>query len=71
MYIILEIQSTGGVTSCLPALVYADWNEAESVYHSKLSFAATSTVHLHVVAMYDEYGNLIKQEWYEHLPETE
>ena len=66
MYIVQEIQTHLGETTLLPPLVYADWQQAESAYHSKLGSAAISNIQLHVVAMLDEYCNLIKNEWYEH-----
>ena len=67
-YIIQEIQTDNGTTALLPALVYYDSKEAESAYHTKLGYAALSNIELHVVAMSDEYGNLIKNEWYKHRP---
>ena len=67
MYIIQEIQTTGGSTLLLPAVTKADKNEAESVFHQTLSYAAVSAVDVHTVMMYDEHGNVIKREFYEHL----
>jgi len=66
MYIVQEIQNFSDQTLLLPPLVYTDWQQAEGAYHSKLGSAAISNVPLHVVAMFDEYCNLIKNEWYEH-----
>ena len=69
MYIVQEIQTTGNQPALLPALTYADRNEAESSFHSKLASAAISSVPVHTVLMYDEHGSVIKREFYEHLPE--
>ena len=69
MYIIQEFQTTNGTTVLTPPFVYSNFQEAESTYHLTLGAAAISNVELHVVGMYDEYGNVIKNEWYEHRPE--
>lgn len=63
--VIIEIQSTQGVTSCITS-VHADRSEAEQKYHQALSYAAVSSVEIHSVAMLDEYGTLIKRETYNH-----
>ena len=70
MYIINEIQTNGNQSALLPALTYADRNEAESAYHMTLGAAAISTVEVHTVVMYDEHGNLLKREFYEHATEA-
>jgi hypothetical protein len=70
MYIINEIQTTGNQSALLPALTYADRNEAESAYHMKLGSAAISSVPVHTVVMFDEHGNLLKREFYEHAAEA-
>ena len=67
MYVIQEMQTTDGTTALLPALTYADRNEAESAYHSKLASAAISTVPVHTVLMYDEHGSTVRREYYEHV----
>lgn len=69
MIIIQEIQTTGGQTALLPAVTFADRNEAESAFHLKLGSAAVSTVGVHTVLMYDEHGNTIRREFYEHVSE--
>ena len=65
MYIILEIQ-TNETSALLPPLAYESKNEAEAAYHSKLASAAISTVKLHTVVMMDEYGVVLKNEFYKH-----
>lgn len=69
MYIIQEIQTNGGNTALLPAITKADKNEMESAVHTILASAAISTVEVHTVIVYDEHGNLVKQEYYEHTGE--
>lgn len=71
MYIVQEIQTTGNQTALLPALTYADRNEAESAYHMKLGSAAIGSVEVHTVIMIDEHGNMLKREYYEHVAEGE
>ena len=66
MFIIQEIQTEKGATALLPAITKADRNEAESVYHLTLGAAAISSVDVHTVMMYDEHGNVIKKDFYEH-----
>lgn len=70
MFIIQEIQTNGTQTALTPAITKTDPNEAESRFHSILAAAAISKVEVHTVIMYDEHGNVIKREFYEHLPES-
>ena len=67
MYIIQEIQTSGGSTALLPAITKADKNEMESAVHSILASAAISSIEVHTVIVYDEHGNTIKREYYEHF----
>jgi len=67
MYIIQEIQTNGTQTALTPAATYTDKNQAESRFHTILASAAVSSVEVHTVMMYDEHGNVIKREFYEHL----
>lgn len=69
MFIIQEIQTTGGQTALLPAVTFTDRNEAESAFHLKLGNAAISSVDVHTVLMFDEHGNVIRREYYEHAGE--
>lgn len=71
MYIIQEIQTTKNQTALVPAVTFTDRNEAESNYHMKLGAAAISAVEVHTVLMFDEHGNTIKRDYYEHLSEGE
>ena len=70
MLILQEIQTTNNQTSLLPAETYIDRNTAESAFHLKLSSAAISNVEIHTVILYDEYGNIIRREYYEHFNDT-
>lgn len=67
MYIIQELQTTGNQTALTPALTYTDKNQAESAYHTALAAAAVSTVQVHTVLMFDEHGNTLSRQFYEHL----
>ena len=71
MYIIQEMQTNGNQTALVPALTYGDRNQAESAYHTALAAAAISAVPVHTVLMYDEHGNTVKRDFYEHLNEGE
>lgn len=69
MYIIQEMQTNGNQTALVPALTYSDKNQAESAYHTALAAAAVSAVQVHTVLMFDEHGNTLKRDCYEHLGE--
>ena len=69
-YIIIEAQTTNGVTTVLQT-VKNDYYKAEQEYHTKLAYAAVSSVHLHSVSMLTERGNLVKYELYDHTPPIE
>ena len=71
MYIIQEIQTNGGNTALLPAITKAEKNEMESCFHSILASAAISAVEVHTVVVYDEHGNTVKREYYEHVGQGE
>ena len=67
MNIIQEIQTESNSTALLPSVTKTDKNEAESVFHQMLASAAISSVDVHTVIMYDEHGNVLMREFYEHL----
>ena len=71
MYILQEMQTNGSQTVLTPAATYTDKNEAESAFHMKLGSAAISSVNVHTVVLMDEHGNILRSEYYEHLPEPE
>lgn len=70
MYILVELQTTNGTTANI-VTAYQDILSAESAYHSVLASAAVSQVEIHAAALLDERGNLLKREFYRHLPEPE
>lgn len=67
MYILQEIQTTNNTTALVPARTYTDKNEAESAFHLALASAAISSVEVHTVMLYDEHGNILRREFYEHI----
>ena len=69
MIIIQEIQTSGTQTTLTPTVTFTDRNQAEARFHTILAAAAVSTVEVHTVLMYDEYGNVVRREFYEHLGE--
>lgn len=71
MLILQEIQTNGTQTALLPAATYTDRNAAESAYYTKLASAAISSVEVHTVMLHDEHGNVLKCEYYEHIPAAE
>ena len=71
MYILQEIQTTGSQTALAPAQTFTNQNQAESALHTALAAAAVSDVTVHTVLMFDEHGNTIRREYYEHIPEAE
>lgn len=70
MYIIQEMQTTNGATALVTPQTFTYRNEAESAYHTALASAAVSQVEVHAVLLYDEHGNTLKREYYEHLSEA-
>ena len=68
-YIVLEVQTTGGVSAIVPPLAYTDRLAAEGQYHSILASAATSAVEEHAVLLLAADGRLIRSECYRHEAE--
>lgn len=65
--IIVEIQTNAeGIPAVLDPVVKTNKNEAEQVYHEKLSYAAASNVSAHTVIMFNAYGEQVKKETYYH-----
>ena len=71
MFIVQEIQTNGTTSALTPALTYTDRDQAEAAYHTTCAAAAVSSVTVHTVLMYDEHGNVIRREFYEHMSESE
>lgn len=70
MYIIVETQTTGGSTAIVTPVSYADKNQADNAYYTKLAAAATSTVPIHAMIMFNEHGVVIRSDYYEHSDNT-
>lgn len=65
MYIIIEIQTNENSCAVLDD-VQQERNQAESVYHDKLHYAAVSTVPIHSVSLLNDAGERLKGETYYH-----
>jgi hypothetical protein len=65
-YIVLETQTTGGVTAIVPPLVYTDRNAAEAHFHTVLAAAAASTVEEHAAMLLTSDCRLLRNECYRH-----
>lgn len=70
MYIVIELQTSNGVTSML-TYQFDDRDQAESKFHSVLSYAAVSTVEFHAVSILDRLGTVIRNESYNHPVQPE
>lgn len=70
MYIVIELQTSNGVTSML-TYQFNDRDQAESKYHNVLSYAAVSTVEFHAVSIIDRLGTVIRNESYNHPVQPE
>ena len=64
--IIVEIQHSNNGSTAVLHEVQNDRNVAEQTYHTKLSYAAVSSVNVHSVVMLDDYGARLKGETYYH-----
>lgn len=68
MIVVMELQTTGGVTALLTD-TFDNRNAAENKYHTILSAAAVSNVEEHAAVMMDHKGFVIKNDIYYH-PQT-
>ena len=66
-YIVQEIQTNGNSSALVPPVTREDKNAAWSAYHTALAAAAISSVEVHTVIMYDEHGNVIDRDYFEHI----
>lgn len=69
MYIVLEIQKDFEEQISVLANQFETSLQAENKYHTVLAYAAISKLASHAAILMDEYGNLIKKEFYVHEPE--
>ena len=65
MFIVIEMQTTGGVTSTI-ATTYENENEAYQKFYQILSFAVVSDVDVHTAVVMNEYGAVLKADTYAH-----
>ena len=70
MFTVIELQTTNGTTAAITS-TYEDENQAYQKYHQILSYAAVSEVDIHSASVLNEYGNVLKNEFYEHKKESE
>lgn len=68
LYIVVEIQAQEDTAATLTN-VYTDKYAAENKYHTVLAAAAVSSVPVHTVTMINEFGFVIKSEYYKHTQE--
>ena len=66
MFIINEYQTNNGATAIVTPVTKANQNEAESVFHQKLSAAAVSRVEIHAVTLETDEGELVMKGCYKH-----
>lgn len=72
MYIIQEIQTAAdGSVLLLPPALQEDLQQAESLFHQTLAYAAVSDLPVHAVVILDETGAVKKREYYTHIREGE
>lgn len=69
-YIIIEAQITGNSTAVLHT-VKTGYFAAEQEYHTKLAYAAASSVDIHSVTMLTANGRMVKYEAYDHRTPVE
>lgn len=71
MFIVIELQTNNlGETSTL-VTTHTTLAEAESKFHTVLSYAAVSTIPCHAAVLMDETGMCMRQEAYKHEEETD
>ena len=72
MYHIIEIQTTGESSVIVTPIPSAsERNEAESIFHQKMSYAAISDVPLHSVVLLSDEGLVMMNGAYRHNVEPE
>lgn len=67
-YSVIEIQvNVDGTVGIPPIATYTNRDEAESKYHTILSFAAVSSLARHTAIIVTDDGKLLERKSYEHL----
>jgi len=65
-YIVTELQTNReGLTGTITT-TYTDRYQAEQKYHSILAAAAVSNVYIHAAVIMDQFGGMVKSEYYQH-----
>lgn len=64
--VIVEIQHSNDGTTAALHEIHTERDVAEQTYHTKLAYAAVSTVDVHSVVMLNDVGDRIKGETYYH-----
>ena len=68
MYHIIEIQTTDTSSVVVTPIPSAqNQNDAESIYHQKMSYAAISSVPVHAVVMVNDHGTIVMNGYYAHI----
>lgn len=70
-YIVIELQTKANDTVSNLVFAFNTRNEAESKYHSVLSFAATSDLPMHAASLLQSDGRLLACASYDHTQEPE
>jgi len=65
MYIVIELQTNGGVTANI-VTAYADFSVALQAYYTILAAAAVSSVEIHAAVMVNSKGELLRHESFTH-----
>ena len=68
MYRVIELQTDVDGNTSKIVTMHEKKNEAESKFHSVLSFAAESEVPIHACAILNELGENERNEFYKHKP---
>ena len=72
MYIILELQTNNNITTVVNPIKTAETkNEAMSIYHGILFYAAVSDIQCHTVMVIDGRGECFARETYVHMQNNE
>ena len=61
-YIVIEIQTTGGVTGVVPPATYANEAEAKRAYHLAIAAAIVSAVEVHTIVLMTTEGQILARE---------
>ena len=71
VYIVVELQTAANGTVSNIVTTHADFNSAESKFHTVLAAAAISSVPKHAAILMSEEGFPMRHECYTHIEEEE